>query len=78
MPSFPAWGVAILIASSGVWFAMQYDRGAAWSLAILIVLGVLIMRDSGLPQFQSFITNVLGTPASKTVTPVVENPMTDR
>lgn len=80
MPGFPAWIVGITITAAGVWAAYQIDTRAAWYLAILIVLGVLIMRDSGLQNLNAFLGAVFGSAPAPTYTPPVvpANPETNR
>lgn len=70
MPSFPSWSIAVLIASIGVWGVSQYNTAYAWSLAILLVLGVLITRDTALSKFNEFIGTVLSGETQVTTSPV--------
>jgi hypothetical protein len=62
MPPFPQWGIAILIAAGSVWMASKWQNEAAWYLAVILLLSVLIKRDVMLNQLSIFMQTVFGTP----------------
>jgi len=70
MPTFPAWMIATLIGGIGVWAVAQIDTRAAWWLAILVVLSVLITRDESLYKLQELIRAMLSHTAPTDTAPV--------
>lgn len=60
MPTFPQWFIGILIVAGGVWMATQWNTEAAWYLAVLIIIGVLIKRDAALTALNEFLSAVFG------------------
>jgi hypothetical protein len=66
MPTFPQWMIGILIVAGGVWLATQWNAEAAWYLAILIVLGVLIKRDAALTALNELLSTIFGGNAQST------------
>lgn len=60
------WVLAAGIASGGVYLVYQWDAGAAWFLAVTILLGTLIARPGDLANFTATITGILA-PAKGTI-----------
>lgn len=76
MPGFPSWFIATLVAAGGVWMVIQWNPQAAWYLVILIVLGVLIMRDSSLTQLNDLLGTIFSsTSTGANTTAPVQSPM---
>lgn len=56
----PSWLTAVAIAGVAVWAASLYSETAAWYLAVLIVLSVLVMRPGAMAELQRFVAKALG------------------
>jgi hypothetical protein len=62
MTGFPTWIMATLIAAASVWMTAQINTRYAWYLAVLLILGVLIMRPAGIAQLDAFISDITNQP----------------
>lgn len=54
------WLVAAGVAAGGVYLVYQWDTGAGWFLALLILLGVLIARPGYLANLTATLEGIIG------------------
>ncbi|MDE2427071.1 MAG: hypothetical protein KGO96_14325 [Elusimicrobia bacterium] len=64
---FPAWLAAAGVLAATVWAVEQIDPAAAWGLALLALLGVLVIRGAGtqIAQTLSLLVSGQGTGTSQ-------------